>query len=338
MILSISNFFIQRPVFATVCSIVITLLGIACIPTLPIAQYPDIAPPQVNVTSNYVGANAEVVESTVTNILERELNGINGVKYIKSTSDSTGTSNIALTFDLGRDQDLAAVDVQNRVSTVQSRLPGPVTQTGVQVTKANNNFLLAIGLYSDRDEKAGKDLYDDIYLSNYADLYIADAIKRVKGVGGVQIFGERKYAMRLWLDPERLASRSLTPQDVVTALQQQNIQVGAGQIGQPPAQSGQQYQYAVTAQGRLKDAEEFGNVVIKTTSTGTLIKLSDIGRAELGAENYGSVLRFTPDDRVTHRGVGLGVNKQFGSNALDVAKAIKEEIRLLSGSFPPGMR
>jgi len=338
MILSISNFFIQRPVFATVCSIAITLLGIACIPTLAISQYPDLAPPQVNVTSNYVGANAEVVESTVTDLLERELNGINGVKYIKSTSASTGTSNIALTFDLGRDQDLAAVDVQNRVSTVQSRLPGPVTQTGVQVTKANNNFLLAIGLYSDHDEKAGKDLYDDIYLSNYADLYISDAIKRVKGVGGVQIFGERKYAMRLWLDPERLASRSLTPQDVVTALQQQNIQVGAGQIGQPPAQPGQQYQYAVTAQGRLKDAEEFGNVVIKTTSTGTLIKLNDVGRAELGAENYGSVLRFTPNDRVTHRGVGIGINQQFGSNALDVAKAIKEEIRLLSGSFPPGMR
>ena len=337
MILSISTFFIQRPVFATVCSIVITLLGIACIPTLPIAQYPEIAPPQVNVTSNYVGANAEVVESTVTNILERELNGINGVKYIKSTSASTGTSNIALTFDLGRDQDLAAVDVQNRVSTVQSRLPGPVTQTGVQVTKANNNFLLAIGLYSDRDEKAEKDLYDDIYLSNYADLYISDAVKRVKGVGGVRIFGERKYAMRLWLDPERLASRSLTPQEVVTALQEQNIQVGAGQIGQPPALPGQQYQYAVTAQGRLKDAEEFSNLVIKTTNNGTLVRLKDVGRAELGAENYGSVLRFTPNDRVTHQGVGIGVNQQFGSNALDVAAAVKVGMVELAKSFPPGM-
>ncbi len=338
MILSISNFFIQRPVFASVCSIMITLLGIACIPTLPIAQYPDIAPPQVSVTSNYVGANAEVVESTVTNILERELNGINGVKYIKSTSASTGTSSINLTFDLGRDQDLAAVDVQNRVSTVQSRLPGPVTQTGVQVEKANNNFLLAIGLYADRDEAAGKDLYDDIYLSNYADLYLADAIKRIKGVGGVQIFGERKYAMRLWLDPERLASRNITPQDVVSALQQQNVQVGAGQIGQPPALPGQQYQYAVTVQGRLKDAEEFSNVVIKTTNTGTLVRLNEVGRAELGAENYGSVLRFTPNDRVTHQGVGLGVNQQFGSNALDVAKEVKLEIQRLSASFPPGMR
>jgi HAE1 family hydrophobic/amphiphilic exporter-1 len=337
MILSIANFFIKRPVFATVCSIIITLLGIACIPTLPIAQYPEIAPPQVTVTSNYVGANAEVVESTVTNILERELNGINGVKYIKSNSANDGTSSINLTFDLGRDQDLAAVDVQNRVSTVQSRLPGPVTQTGVQVTKANNNFLLAIGIYSDIDPKTGKDVYDDVYLSNYSDLYLVDAIKRVKGVGGVQIFGERKYAMRLWLDPERLASRNLTPQDVIDSLRSQNLQVGAGQIGQAPAASGQQYQYAVNAQGRLKDAEEFGSLVIKTTNAGTLVRLQDVGRAELGAENYSSVLRFTPDNRITHRGVGLGVNQQFGSNALDVAQEVKAEIQRLSGSFPPGL-
>lgn len=338
MLLSIASFFIKRPVFATVCSIVITLLGIACIPTLPIAQYPEITPPQVSVTSNYVGANAEVVESTVTNILERELNGINGVKYIKSTSANDGTSSINLTFDLGRDQDIAAVDVQNKVSTVLSRLPGPVTQTGVQVVKANNNFLLAIGLYAERDEKTGEDVYDDVYLSNYADLYIADAIKRIKGVGGVQIFGERKYAMRLWLDPERLASRNLTPQDVVAALQQQNLQVGAGQIGQPPTTTGQQYQYAVTAQGRFQDVEEFADLVVKASDTGTLVKLRDVGRAELGAENYSSVLRFTADDRVTHRGVGLGINQQFGSNALDVAQAVKDEMKRLAGSFPPGMR
>lgn len=337
MIFSISDFFIKRPVFATVCSIVITLLGIACIPTLPVAQYPEITPPQVSVTSNYIGANAETVESTVTNILERELNGITGVKYIKSTSANDGTSSINLTFELGRNQDIAAVDVQNKVSTVLSRLPGPVTQTGVQVTKANNNFLLAIGLYSDRDEKTGQDVYDDVYLSNYADLYVVDALKRIKGVGGVQIFGERKYAMRLWLDPERLASRGLTPQDVITALQQQNLQVGAGQIGQPPVASGQQYQYAVNAQGRLKDIEEFNNLVIKTTETGTLVSLRDVGRAELGAENYSSVLRFTPDDRVTRRGIGLGINQQFGSNALDAAHAVKQEIQRLSAGFPPGI-
>ncbi len=337
VILSISDFFIKRPVFATVCSIVITLLGLACIPTLPVAQYPEIAPPQVTVTSNYVGASAETVESTVTNILERELNGVKGVRYITSSSSNDGTSSINLTFDLGTNQDIAAVDVQNRVSSVQPRLPTPVIQTGVQVVKANNNFLLAIGLYSDRDEKTGKDVYDDIYLSNYADLYIGDALKRVKGVGTLQIFGERKYAMRLWLDPERLASRNLTPQDIVRALQQQNLQVGAGQIGQPPTAAGQQYQYSVTAQGRLKDAEEFNNLVVKTTDTGTLVRLRDVGRAELGAENYSSVLRFTPHDRITHRGVGLGITQQFGSNALDVSRAVREEMKRLSANFPPGM-
>lgn len=337
MILSISNFFIKRPVFAAVCSIVITLLGIACIPTLPVAQYPEIAPPQVSVSSNYVGANAQVVESTVTNILEQELNGVEGVRYIKSTSANDGTSSINLTFELGRNQDIAAVDVQNRVSTVLSRLPGPVTQTGVQVTKANNNFLLAIGLYSDRDESKGQDIYDDTYLSNYADLYIGDAIKRLKGVGDVQIFGERKYAMRLWLDPDRLASRNLTPQDVITTVQQQNLQVGAGQIGQPPATPGQQYQYSVSAQGRLQEVEEFNDLVIRTTENGTLIRLRDVGRAELGAENYGSVLRFTSSDGITHRGIGLGINQQFGSNALDTAAAVKEEMQRLAGNFPPNM-
>lgn len=334
---SISSFFIKRPVFAIVCSLVITLLGIACIPTLPVAQYPEIAPPQVSVTSNYVGANAEVVESTVTNILEQELNGLEGVRYIKSTSANDGTSSINLTFELGRNQDIAAVDVQNRVSTVLSRLPGPVTQTGVQVTKANNNFLLAIGIYSDRDENKGQDVYDDTYLSNYADLYIADAIKRIKGVGNVQIFGERKYAMRLWLDPDRLASRNLTSQDVITAVQQQNLQFGAGQIGQPPAAPGQQYQYSVNAQGRLKDVEEFNGLVVRTTENGALIRLRDVGRAELGAENYGSVLRFTSNDGITHQGIGLGINQQFGSNALDTAAAVKEEMQRLAGRFPPNM-
>jgi len=334
---SISSFFIKRPVFAMVCSIIITLLGIACIPTLPVAQYPEIAPPQVGVTSNYVGANAEVVESTVTNILERELNGIEGVRYIKSTSANDGTSSINLTFELGRNPDIAAVDVQNRVSTVLSRLPGPVTQTGVQVTKANNNFLLAIGIYSDRDESKGQDVYDDIYLSNYADLYIADALKRLKGVGGVEIFGERTYAMRLWLDPDRLASRNLSPQDVISAVQQQNLQFGAGQIGQPPAAPGQQYQYSVNAQGRLKDIEEFNDLVIRTAENGALIKLRDVGRAELGAENYGSVLRFTSSDGITHQGIGLGITQQFGSNALDTAAAVKAEMQRLAGNFPPNM-
>ncbi len=337
MVFSIADFFIRRPVFATVCSIVVTLMGVAAIPTLPVSQYPSITPPQVSVTANYVGASAEVVESTVTNILERELNGLEGLRFIKSTSANDGTSSVNLTFDLDRDPDIAAVDVQNRVSSVQSRLPGPVTQTGVRVSKGNSNFLLAIGLYAEQDA-AGNDRYDDVYLSNYADLYLVDSLRRIKGVENVRIFGERTYAIRIWLDPSRLAGRGLTPQDVVFALQQQNIQVGAGQIGQPPAPDGQQYQYAVKAQGRLQTPEAFNDIVVRTAEDGTLIKLRDVGRVELGAENYGTLLRFTSDDGVSHRGIGLGIEQQLGSNAVDVANAARDEIAQLSAGFPPGMK
>ncbi|WP_247216200.1 efflux RND transporter permease subunit [Synechococcus sp. C9] len=337
MIFSIANFFIRRPVFSTVLSVFILIVGAACIPTLPVAQYPNVTPPQIVVTSRYVGANAEVVESTVTNLLERELNGIDGLRYIKSTSANDGTSNIALTFDLDRNQDIVATDVQNRVSSVQPRLPDLVNRTGIQVTKANSSFLLAIGLYAEPDAN-GKDRYDDIYLSNYADLYITDALKRIKGVENVQIFGERQYAMRIWLDPLKLAARNLTPQDVVQAIREQNLQVGAGQIGQPPVPPGQEFQYSVTAQGRLANAEEFAKLVIRTEPNGSLLRLKDVARVELGAENYSSILRFTSDDGVSHRGVGLGIRQQLGSNALAVAKQVKARMQELQKSFPPGLK
>jgi HAE1 family hydrophobic/amphiphilic exporter-1 len=337
MILSISNFFIRRPVFSTVLSVLILIIGAACIPTLPVAQYPNVTPPQIVVTSRYVGANAEVVESTVTNLLERELNGMDGLKYIKSTSANDGTSNIALTFELGRDQDIVATEVRNRVSSVQPRLPDLVNRTGIQVTKANSSFLLAIGLYAEPDAN-GKDRYDDVYLSNYADLYIVDALKRIKGVQSVQIFGERQYAMRIWLDPLKLAARNLTPQDVVQAIREQNVQVGAGQIGQPPVPPGQEFQYSVTAQGRLANADEFAKLVIRTEPNGSLLRLKDVARVELGAENYSSILRFTSDDGVSHRGVGLGIRQQLGSNALAVAKQVKARMQELQKSFPPGLK
>ncbi|NUN63914.1 efflux RND transporter permease subunit [Pseudanabaena biceps] len=326
MLLSISDFFIRRPVFATVCSVVITLLGATCIFLLPIAQYPEITPPKVTVTTNYVGANAEVVESTVTNILERELNGVQGVRYITSTSSNDGTSSVNLIFNLDKNKDLAAVDVQNRVSTVQAQLPGPVQQTGVRVSKESSGFLFAIGVYSENGE------YDNLYLSNYADLYIIDALKKVNGVGNVVIFGERKYAMRVWLDPNKLAARNLTSQDVASAIQQQNLQVGVGQIGQQPNLPNQQYQLSISATGRLKTTEEFASIVIRTASDGSLIKLGDVGRVELGAENYGSSLRFNGT-----RGIGLGVSQLPDANALDVAKAVKKVLLELKPSFPPGL-
>ena len=326
MLLSISDFFIRRPVFATVCSIVITLLGATCIFLLPVAQYPEITPPKVTVTANYVGANAEVVESTVTNILERELNGVEGVRYITSTSSNDGTSSVNLVFDLDKNKDLAAVDVQNRVSTVQSQLPAPVQQTGVRVSKESSGFLFAIGVYAENGE------YDDLYLSNYADLYIVDAIKKVNGVGNVIIFGERKYAMRVWLDPNKLAARGLTAQDVSSAIQEQNLQVGVGQIGQQPNLPDQQYQLSISATGRLKSTEEFAEIVIRTASDGSLIKLGDVGRVELGAENYGSSLRFNGT-----RGIGLGVSQLPDANALDVAKAVKQVLLEFKPNFPPGL-
>jgi hydrophobic/amphiphilic exporter-1 (mainly G- bacteria), HAE1 family len=327
MILSISTFFIRRPVFSTVCSIIITLMGAACIFILPIAQFPDIVPPTVTVNSSYVGANAEVVESTVTNIIERELNGIEGVKYISSTSANNGTSSISVVFNLEKDQDIASVDVQNRVSAIQSQLPGPVQQTGVRVNKASSGFLFAIGVYGE----GGK--YDDIFLSNYADLYIVDAIKKVKGVGNVTIFGDRQYAMRIWLDPNRLAGRGLTSQDVVSAIQQQNIQVGAGQIGQQPNVPGQEFQLSISASGRLKDPKEFGQIVVRTAEDGSLIKLQDVGRAELGAENYGTSVRFNGV-----QGIGLGISQLPSANALDVAKAVKKVLAELEPNFPRGLK
>ncbi|MGF2035669.1 MAG: efflux RND transporter permease subunit [Nostoc sp. CmiVER01] len=321
------DFFIKRPVFASVCSIIILLVGAISIPTLPTDQYPEISPTQINVTANYVGANAEIVENTVTTILERQINGVEGMKYMTSNSSNNGNSTITVTFDASRNKDIAAVDVQNRVSIAQPLLPEAVQQTGVTVTKQSNNILLAIGLYSDNKE------YDNVFLSNYADLYIVDALKRIKGVGEVQIFGERRYAMRLWLNPSSLASRNLTPQDVIDALNEQNLQVGAGQIGQQPTLPDQMYQIDLQAIGRLSGATEFADMVLKTSEDGTLVKLRDVGRAELGAENYSTFLRFRGNE-----GVGLGIFPSPGSNALDVAKAVKTEMLRLEQSFPPGLK
>ncbi|MGF1460879.1 MAG: efflux RND transporter permease subunit [Leptolyngbyaceae cyanobacterium] len=321
------NFFIKRPVFTAVCAIILLLVGIISIPTLPIAQFPEIAPTQISVQANYIGADAETVEKTVTNILEREINGVEGLRYMTSSSSNSGTSSITATFDSSRNKDIAAVDVQNRVSLAEPQLPEPVLQTGVTVSKESSNILLAMSVYTEDGS------YDDIFLSNYADLYIVDALRRVNGVGNVVIFGERTYALRLWLNPQRLASRNLTAGDVVTALQEQNIQVGAGQLGQPPTDSTQQYQIDLRAVSRLASVEEFENLIIKTGDNGELVKLADVGRVELGAENYGTFLRFRGQEAI-----GLGIYQLPGSNALEVARGVKDEMARLSEQFPPGMQ
>lgn len=320
------NFFIKRPVFASVFAVIILLVGAISIPTLPIAQFPDISPTQINVASTYIGADAETVEKAVTTVLEQEINGVEGMRYMSSNSSNNGVSNITVTFDASRNKDIAAVDVQNRVSLADPRLPEEVRQTGVTVSKQNNSFLMALALYSEDGS------FDNIFLSNYADLYIADALRRVPGVGNVEFFGERTYAMRLWVDPQRLTSRNLTAQDVVDALEEQNIQVGAGQIGQPPMFENQTFQIDLRAVSRLADVSEFEELVIQTGENGELIQLKDVGRAELGAENYSSFLRYNGSDAI-----GLGILQLPGSNALETAQGVKQTMAELAQEFPPGM-
>ncbi|MBE9007208.1 efflux RND transporter permease subunit [Fortiea sp. LEGE XX443] len=322
-----ANFFIKRPVFAIACALVMLMVGIISIPLLPVEQYPDISPVQINVTANYIGASAQVVEDTVTTVLERQINGIEGLKYITSTSSSDGTSNIIVTFDQGYDIDTAAADVQNRVLLAEPKLPEVVRQTGVSVTKQSSGIVLAMALYSEGDK------YDDTFISNYADLYVLDRLRRIKGVGNIAIFGDRRYAMRLWLDPTQLANRKLTTEDVINALHQQNLQLGIGSIGQPPAPNGQMYQIELQTQGRLKEADEFENMVIKAGTDGTLVKLKDVGRAELGAENYSSFARYSG-----HVAVGYQILQIPGSNALNIAKAVKAEMERIAEDFPPGLQ
>src|SRR4030088_412781 len=320
------EFFIRRPVFATVCALLILLAGAAVIPTLPIAQFPDLAPPQVGVSSFYIGASAQTVESAVTIPLEQQINGAEGMKYITSTSGNDGSSNITATFDLNRDPDLATVDIQNRVNTAQGRLPSAVKAVGITTVKTSQNFVFGAAVIADNNK------YSTLFMSNYLDVYVRDSLKRIPGVANVFIFGERKYSMRLWLDPVRMAGRGLTAPDVFNALAEQNVEVAAGQVGQQPARQGQQYQISVRAVGRLSEPTQFDNIILKTNADGTLVRLKDVGRAELGAEDYSSDLQFNGQDAI-----GLGVTQLSTANALDVDGRAIAELERLSKSFPPGM-
>jgi HAE1 family hydrophobic/amphiphilic exporter-1 len=320
------DFFIRRPVFATVCALLIILAGAAVIPTLPIAQFPDLAPPQVGVSSFYIGASAQTVESAVTIPLEQQINGAEGMKYVTSTSGNDGSSNITATFDLTRDPDLATVDIQNRVNTAQGRLPSAVKAVGITTIKTSQNFVFGAAVISDNNK------YSTLFMSNYLDVYVRDSLKRIPGVAEVIIFGERKYSMRLWLDPVRMAGRGLTAPDVVNALAEQNVEVAAGQVGQQPARQGQQYQISVRAVGRLSEPAQFDNIILKTNADGTLVRLRDVGRAELGAEDYASDLQYNGQDAI-----GLGVTQLSTANALDVDRRAIAELDRLSKRFPPGM-
>jgi hydrophobic/amphiphilic exporter-1 (mainly G- bacteria), HAE1 family len=318
--------FIRRPILSSVCSLVIILAGLVAIPTLPIEQYPQLAPPRVNVSAVYTGASAFTVESAVTNPLEQAINGVEGLEYITSNSTNNGTATITATFELSRNPDLAAVDVQNRVAATLGRLPNEVKNVGVTVTKATSGFVMGVGVYAENNQ------YDSLFLSNYLDVFVRDSLKRIPGVADVTIFGERKYAMRVWLDPARLASRGLTAADVSAALREQNVQIAAGAIGQPPAPGDQVYQISVRAAGRLTEPEHFENIILKNNG-GTLVRLRDVGRAEVGAETYASRLRFNGREAV-----GFGVAQLPTANALDVFNRVNAELERLSKSFPPGLK
>jgi HAE1 family hydrophobic/amphiphilic exporter-1 len=321
------DFFIRRPVFSTVCALMIILAGAVVIPTLPVAQFPDLAPPQVSVTSSYIGASAQTVETAVTQPLEQQINGAEGMKYITSSSSNDGLSQITATFDLNRDPDLAAVDIQNRVNTAQGRLPNAVKATGVTVSKSSNNFVFGAAVFSPDGR------YDPLFMSNYLDVYVRDSLKRVPGVADVFIFGERRYSMRLWLDPVRMAGRGLTADDAVNALQEQNVEVAAGSVGQPPIRAGQQFQISVRAVGRLTEPAQFDDIILKTNKDGTIVRLKDVGHAELGAEDYGSDLQFNG-----HESVGIGITQLSTANALEVDTRAIAELERLSKRFPPGMK
>jgi hydrophobic/amphiphilic exporter-1 (mainly G- bacteria), HAE1 family len=322
------NFFIRRPVFAAVCALLIVLAGSAVIPSLPIAQFPNLAPPQVGVTSAYIGASAQTVESAVTIPLEQQINGAEGMKYITSTSGNDGTSQVLVTFDLTRNPDLATVDIQNRVNTAQGRLPGAVKAVGITTAKTSQNFVFGAAVFSDKEHS-----YSTLFMSNYLDVYVRDSLKRIPGVADVLIFGERKYSMRLWLDPVRMAGRALTAPDVVNSLSEQNVEVAAGQVGQQPAVPGQNYQVSVRAVGRLSEPAQFDNIILKTNADGTLVRLKDVGHAELGAETYASALQFNGQDSV-----GIAVLQLSTANALDVDRRAIAELDRLSKTFPPGMQ
>jgi HAE1 family hydrophobic/amphiphilic exporter-1 len=321
------DFFIRRVVFALVCAILVVLAGGVIVPTLPVEQYPQIAPPRVSVSAFYPGASGSEVESSVTIPLEQAINGVQDMRYITSSSSNDGRSSISVIFEPTRNIDLAAIDVQARVNSALPRLPADVRAMGVSVDKSSDSFVAAAALLSDDNR------YDEKFMSNYADVVIRDALKRVRGVSDVAIFGERRFSMRLWLDPSKLASRGLSPNDVVNALREQNVQVAAGTLGLPPSREGLAYQISVRAVGRLVDAREFDEIIVRAQADGTIVRLRDVGRAELGAESYSLLSSWRG-----HRTVGLGIMQRPGSNALEVRREAATVLERLAKEFPPGLK
>ncbi len=328
----LARFFIDRPVFAWVISIVIVLVGLMAMIALPVAQYPEITPPTIQVAATYPGASAQVVADTVAAPIEQQINGVENMMYMSSQSNNDGSYSLTVTFKLGVNLDTAQVLVQNRVSQALPTLPDVVKQTGVTVKKQSPSILLVVNLYSDDDPATGKPYYDQLYLSNYATIQIKDVLARVDGVGDVLEFGQQDYSMRVWLDPDKLSSRNLTAGDVLKALQEQNVQVAAGQIGQPPVPAGLDFQYTMTTQGRLVEPEQFANIVLKTGDKGEVTYLRDVSRSELGARSQDTRCRM--DGRPS---VGMAIFQLPTANALETAQRVRAKMRDLESRFPQGL-
>ncbi|SHJ01588.1 efflux RND transporter permease subunit [Bacteroides stercorirosoris] len=328
-----SKFFINRPIFATVLALLIVVAGLVTLGILPIAQYPEITPPTVQVSAVYPGANAQTVAQTVGIPIEQQVNGVDGMLYMSSNSSSSGAYSLTITFAVGTDIDMATVQVQNRVSVAQASLPTPVVVQGVTVQKQSSNIVMFLTMTSDNKE------YDGLYLSNYATLNLADQLTRVPGVGAVNIMGAGDYSMRIWLDPAALRIRNLSASDVYQAIQAQNVEVSAGTIGQPLPASGTSgnsgspaYQYTLTVKGRLSSPEEFGNIILRTETGGRVLRLRDVAHIDLGSASYNVVSRLNGQPTAA-----IAIYQQPGSNSLDVSKGVRAKMQELSQSFPQGI-
>ena len=321
-----AKFFVDRPVFAWVIALIIALAGLLSIRSLPVSQYPSIAPPTIAISATYPGASAQTVEDTVTSVIEQEMNGAEGLQYMYSTSESSGSANITLAFKSGMDIDLASVEVQNRLKRVESRLPSEVRSQGVRVDKAGNNFLMFVILANTDGKLTRTDL------ANYASASILDPLRRVEGVGDITLFGS-EYAMRIWLNPARLTGLKMTPADVTAAIRDQNMQVAGGALGGLPAVAGQDLNATVIVpESRLSSPEQFGNIILRANPDGSVVRLSDVARVELGAADY------SVEARLNGKPVaGLGVKLAPSANALATATAVRAKMAELSPYFPEGM-
>lgn len=321
-----SRIFIDRPIFAWVLAIIVMMAGVGAILGLPIAQYPDVAPPQVSIRANYPGANAQTIENSVTQILEQQLTGIDGLLYFSSSSSSRGSVSISATFEKGTDPDIAQVQVQNQVQQAITRLPAQVQQQGVVVRKSNPDFLMIAGVYDSSDKMTNRDV-SDLMTST-----LQDPLGRIQGVGDTNVFGSQ-YAMRIWLDPARLASYQLMPSDVVSAIQTQNAEVAAGEIGEQPMPTDQMLNATVTAQSRLQTPQQFRDIILKTLPSGATVRVSDVARVELGSENYSASSRVNG-----HPGAGIAILLAPGADALKTAELVKAEIARIAKTYPPNIR